>query len=66
MMTIEDVNRTIPQLSHLNSDQIRRLTNAENRCRMAETNWSKEYWYNVFKKLSEKYNARGYFRKVID
>jgi len=64
MMTLEDVKRM--KLPHLTADQIRRLTNAENSCRIAGTDWSKNYWYNVFKKLSEKYNAMGYFRKVID
>lgn len=66
MMTIEDIQRNIPQLKHLEPIQIRRLTNAENSCRMAETDWSKGYWYNVFKNLCEKYDVMEYFRKVIN
>ena len=66
MMTIEDIQRNIPQLKHLEPIQIRRLTNAENSCRMAETDWSKGYWYDVFKNLCEKYGVMDYFRKVIN
>jgi len=64
MMTLEDVKRM--KLPHLTADQIRRLTNAENSCRIAGTDWSKNYWYGVFEKLCEKYNCMDYFRKVID
>ena len=64
MMTLEDVKRM--KLPHLTTEQIRRLTNAENSCRIAGTDWSKNYWYGVFKKLCEKYNCMDYFRKVID
>tara|TARA_Y100000004_G_scaffold16977_1_gene17567 strand:+ start:1314 stop:1502 length:189 start_codon:yes stop_codon:yes gene_type:complete len=45
--------------------QMRRIKNAESKCKDAETNWSKNYWYNVFQKLCEKYNKMEYFRKVI-
>ena len=66
MMTEADIERLKDvSLAHLDVDQIRRLTNAENQCKIAETNWSKEYWYNVFQKLCEKYGAMNYFRKVI-
>ena len=63
MMTIEDVKRM--KLPHLTADQIRRLTNAENSCRIASTDWSKNYWFNVFQKLCEKYSCMDYFRKAI-
>tara|TARA_Y100001937_G_scaffold23445_1_gene33430 strand:- start:193 stop:381 length:189 start_codon:yes stop_codon:yes gene_type:complete len=45
--------------------QMRRIQNAENKCKDANTDWSKNFWYNVFKKLCEKYNKMEYFRKVI-
>ena len=64
MMTIEDVRRM--KLPNLTVDQVRRLTNAENCCRKAITDWSKNYWYYVFQKLCEKYGAMDYFRKVIN
>ena len=64
MMTLEDIKRM--KLPHLTVEQIRRLTNAENSCKNSTTNWSKNYWYNVFQKLCEKYGAMDYFRKVID
>jgi hypothetical protein len=63
MMTIEDIKRS--KLPHLTTIQIRRLTNAENSCKIAHTDWSKNYWYNVFQKLCEKYNCMNYFRKSI-
>jgi len=66
MMTIEDLKRLKENsLVHLDINQIRRLTNAENQCKIAETDWSKNYWFRVFKKLCEKYNVMNYFRKVI-
>ena len=66
MMTEADIKRLKDfSLAHLNDDQIRRLTNAENQCKIAETNWSKKYWFDVFQKLCEKYGAMSYFRKVI-
>jgi hypothetical protein len=63
MMTIEDIKRM--KLPNLTVNQIRRLTNAENSCKLAMTDWSKNYWFNVFKKLCEKYNCMDYFRKVL-
>ena len=65
MITIEDMKRLTPELGGLKPDEIRRLTNAENRCKMAETDWSKNYWFGVFQKLCEKYGCMNYFRKVI-
>jgi hypothetical protein len=63
MITLEDIKRM--KLPHLTTDQIRRLTNAENTCKIAKTDWSKNYWFNVFQKLCEKYDCMDYFRKVI-
>ena len=63
MITNEDIKRlNLPKLTPV---QIRRISNAENRCKNAMTDWSKNYWYNVFKKLCEKYDAMDYFRKAI-
>ena len=63
MMTLDDVIRM--RLPNLTTDQIRRLTNAENTCKMAKTDWAKNHWFGVFRKLCEKYNCMDYFRKVI-
>ena len=63
MITLEDMKRL--KLPHLTVDQIRRLTNAENTCKIATTDWSKNYWFEVFRKLCEKYGTMDYFRKVI-
>jgi hypothetical protein len=63
MITLEDMKRL--KLPHLTVDQIRRLTNAENTCMIATTDWSKNYWFEVFRKLCEKYGCMEYFRKVI-
>ena len=62
MMTLEDVKRI--RLPNLTTDQIRRLKNAENTCKMAKTEWAKNHWFGVLRKLCEKYNCMDYFRKV--
>ena len=53
------------QLPELTSDQIRRISNAERTCQNATTEWAKNHWFGVLKKLCEKYGAMDYFRKVI-
>ena len=63
MITQEDIKRL--NLPKLTPDQIRRISNAEKTCKNADTNWAKNYWYNVFAKLCRKYNCEDYFRKVI-
>ena len=52
-------------LPKLTPDQIKRISNAENACKNANTNWAKNYWYNVFKKLCKEYGCDDYFRKTI-
>jgi len=44
----------------------RRIKNAETACRNARSDWAKNYWYDVFKKLCIMYNREDYFRKVIN
>ena len=44
----------------------RRIRNAEKACRDARTDWTKDFWYNVFSKLCKKYSRMEYFRKVIN
>ena len=63
MITTIDIKRL--QLPKLTADQIRRINNAEITCKNATTDWAKNYWYNVFSKLCEKYDCMDYFRKVI-
>ena len=45
--------------------QIRRIKKAEEACKRATTDWSKNYWFSVFQKLSKKYGQMDYFRKTI-
>ena len=63
MLTTIDIKRL--QLPKLTTDQIRRINNAEVTCKNATTDWSKNYWYNVFQKLCKKYGCEDYFRKTI-
>jgi hypothetical protein len=63
MITSDDMFRL--KLPDLTPDQIRRISNAEITCQNATTDWSKNYWFNVFKKLCEKYDCMSYFRKVL-
>ena len=44
----------------------RRIKNAEKACRDSMSDWAKNYWYDVFKKLCIMYNREDYFRKVIN
>ncbi len=44
----------------------RRIKNAETACRDSMTDWSKNYWFNVFAKLCKMYNREEYFRKTIN
>ena len=43
----------------------RRIKNAEKACRESMTDWSKNYWFNVFSKLCKKYGRDDYFRKTV-
>lgn len=63
MITFDDIKRL--DLPNLTPIQIRRISNAETTCKNATTDWSKDYWFNVFKKLCVKYNCMNYFRKAI-
>ena len=45
--------------------QIRRIKKAEEACKRSTTDWSKNYWFNVFQKLCKKYGEMDYFRKQI-
>jgi len=44
----------------------RRIKNAETACRDSKTDWSKNYWFNVFAKLCKMYDREDYFRKTIN
>ena len=44
----------------------RRIKNAEKACRESMTDWSKNYWFNVFSKLCKKYGRDDYFRKTVN
>jgi len=41
--------------------EIKRILNAENACKKSTTDWSKNFWYNVFRKLCVKYNKMYYY-----
>ena len=45
--------------------QIRRIKRAEEACKRSTTDWSKNNWFNVFQKISKKYDEMDYFRKQI-
>ena len=63
MITNEDIKRL--ELPNLSPDEIRRITNTEKACKNATSNWGKNFWFNTFRILCEKYGAMNYFRKVI-
>ena len=66
MIHEKDLERlTMPSIEHLTDEQLRRITNAEKACKNSTTNWSKDFWFNIFQTLCKKYDAMEYFRKVI-
>lgn len=66
MMTKIDIERlAMTSLTNLTTEQLRRITNAENACRNSMSDWAKDYWFNIFQTLCKKYGAMEYFRKVI-
>jgi len=44
----------------------RRIKNAEKACRDSMSDWSKNFWFNIFSKLCKKYGRDDYFRKTIN
>ena len=62
MITSEDMKRL--HLPKLTTNQIRRVSNAETACRNSMTDWGKNYWFEVLRKLCDKYDCMDYFRKV--
>ena len=44
--------------------EMKRILNAERACKNSMTDWSKDFWFNVFRKLCTKYNCTDYFKKV--
>ena len=42
----------------------RRIKNAEKACRTSMTDWSKNFWFNVFFELCMMYDREDYFRKT--
>jgi translation initiation factor 2 alpha subunit (eIF-2alpha) len=50
MITTNDLNRI------LDSKNIKRIDNALKACKNSESQWAKDFWSNVWKKLSQKYN----------
>ena len=62
MLTNEDITRIKLQ----GDTQIRRIKAAEEACKRSTTTWSKNFWYNTFKKLCRKYNKMDYFKKSIN
>ena len=43
--------------------EMKKILNAERACKDSTTDWSKNFWYNVFRKLCVKYNRTSYFEQ---
>ena len=61
MITSEDIKRILPD-----DLAMRRIKRAEKACREAQSDEWKNFWYNTFKKLCEKYYKMSYFNKTIN
>jgi hypothetical protein len=62
MLTETDIKRLQDQVD----TQTRRIQSAEEACKRSTEDWSKNFWYGVFKKLCRKYNRMDYFKKSIN
>ena len=60
-MTSEDIKRIMPD-----DLAMRRIKRAEKACREAQNDDWKNFWYNTFKKLCEKYDKMAYFNRTIN
>ena len=43
--------------------EMKKILSAERACANSTTDWSKNFWYNVFRKLCVKYNRTSYFEQ---
>ena len=59
MMTNIDLKRI------LNSDKVRLIDNAKKACANSETNWAKNYWFNVWKTLCQKFGRMDLYHKDL-
>ena len=62
MITESDLKRLYGE----KETQERLINNAVDACKRAQTDWAKNFWYNVFSKLCKMYDREDYFRKTIN
>ena len=61
MMTKEDIHRLIGDKTKVE----KLISNAVETCKNAQTDWAKNYWFGVWKKLCEKYGREDLYRKDL-
>ena len=59
MMTETDIDRI------LNGKEVKLIDNARKACANAETNWAKNYWFNVWKTLCQKFGRMDLYHKDL-
>jgi hypothetical protein len=60
MLTNNDMNRI------LESDKNKKIDNAIKACKNSQTEWAKNYWFNVWKTLCQKYNKQDLYKKNLN
>ena len=61
MMELIDIQR----ITGNNKNQERLINNAVTACKNAESNWAKDYWFNVWKTLCTKFGRSDLYRKDL-
>jgi len=59
MLTNEDLARV------MNSHQVKRIDKASKACKNAESDWAKNFWFNVWKTLCQKYGRYDLYLKDL-
>jgi len=59
MMSEIDIQRI------LNNKDVKLINNAMKACKNAETNWAKDFWFNVWKTLCQKYGRMDLYNKDL-
>lgn len=50
----------------LESDKNKKIDNAIKACKNSQTEWAKNYWFNVWKTLCQKYGKQDLYKKNLN
>jgi len=50
----------------LNSDKVKKIDNAKKACENSQSDWAKNYWFNVWKTLCKRYGRMDLYLKDLN